>query len=167
MARLTFPPEPFLYDRLIRQFQSPEERQAAALQNAPSDAIQVRLLRGESGARAHVESGHAPRRLGSPTQEPDPGASTDRNVLLRCGLEQPENKEEGMQIWRREMTERFLRGEDCEFDYAKVDTNDEWDDREEEQRREEERYFNEESPEWLVENCEEGILKDETGVQDF
>lgn len=80
----------------------------------------------------------------------------------------PATKEEGEKRWREEMEMRFLRGADYDFDYKTVDENDEYDDLNEEQ----ERYFDEEEPEWIIEDGHEGEdprsrLKGETGIQDF
>lgn len=79
----------------------------------------------------------------------------------------PTSKEEGEKMWRWEMGLRFMRGEDSDFDYKTVDENDEYDDWDEEQ----ERYFDEEEPEWLIDEASsenvQGRLHGETGVQDF
>lgn len=80
----------------------------------------------------------------------------------------PANKEEGEKRWRWEMEMRFLKGADYDFDYEKVDHNDEYDDWNEEQ----ERYFDEEEPEWIIDDDRDSKnstdhLKGETGIQDF
>jgi len=80
----------------------------------------------------------------------------------------PTTKEEGEKRWRWEMEMRFLKGADYNFDYKTVDENDEYDDWNEEQ----ERYFDEEEPEWIIEDDEDGgdikqKLQGETGIQDF
>jgi hypothetical protein len=82
----------------------------------------------------------------------------------------PENKGEGIQRWQREMTLRFLRGDDDDFDYKLVDESDEWDDKVQEEREEQEKWFAEEEPSWLLgddEGNEKVMVKGETGVQDF
>jgi Coiled-coil domain containing protein (DUF2052) len=83
----------------------------------------------------------------------------------------PENKAEGVERWQREMTLRFLRGEDDDFDYSRVDESDEWDDRVQEDWEEQEKWFAEEEPSWLL-GGDEGAgnakaLEGETGIQDF
>lgn len=79
----------------------------------------------------------------------------------------PETKEEGAEQWRWEMEMRFLRGGDTDFDYRTVDESDEYDDWNEAQ----EQYFEEETPEFLVEGDQDGDtstkLQGETGIQDF
>ena len=88
-------------------------------------------------------------------------------ILAEDRDEIPTSKEEGEKQWRWEMTLRFLRGEDTDFDYATVDENDEYDDWNEEQ----EKYFDDEEPEWVVEGTDSGDvtsrLQGETGIQDF
>lgn len=82
----------------------------------------------------------------------------DGSVLPEDPEEVPQSKEEGEERWRYEMTMRFIRGEDEDFDYQEVDDYEEWDDVE--AREEQEKWFEEESP-----NEEGG--EGNTGVQDF
>ena len=83
----------------------------------------------------------------------------------------PSCKDEGMEIWRREMEMRFLRGQDAEFEYGGVDESEEFDDRGTEEREVEERWFEEEEPRWVIgakgEDEAEEVLRGQTGVQDF
>jgi len=61
-----------------------------------------------------------------------------------------------------------VRGEDEDFEYERVDEDEEFDVLE--RREREEAWFDEESPEWVDEDEEEGdgkMLIGETGVQDF
>lgn len=88
----------------------------------------------------------------------------DGEVLPEDPDEIPKSKEEGFERWKFEMTLRFLRGEDQEFDYKSVDENGEWD--EIEKMEEEERWFDDEEPEWLADPGKE-TLDGETGIQDF
>lgn len=81
-------------------------------------------------------------------------------VLPEDPDEVPRSKEEGFERWRDVMEMRFLKGEDEEFDYGKVDGSEELD--EVERREEEERWFDEETPGWAGEGGES-----ETGIQDF
>jgi hypothetical protein len=77
--------------------------------------------------------------------------------------EEVKSREEGMERWKFEMTVRFLRGGDEEFDYRDVDESEEFD--EVERRESEERWFDEEEPEW--DGGEKGGTGGETGLQDF
>lgn len=75
-----------------------------------------------------------------------------------------ENREESRELLERLITERFLAGEDEDFDYAAVDEdeqNDDWETIEQDFR---ERYFDDEDPE---STDEVKVLTGETGVQDF
>jgi hypothetical protein len=102
---------------------------------------------------------------------PDPHAmftyarGPNGEILAEDRDEIPGSKEEGEKAWRWEMTMRFLRGEDSDFDYTVVDENEELDDLQEEQ----ERYFDDEEPEWMVEGDGDvrARLQGETGIQDF
>lgn len=86
--------------------------------------------------------------------------------------EVPQSKEEGAERWRFEMTLRFLRGGDEEFEYEEVDRSEEWDVLE--GREEEEKWFEDEEPEWVGGEEGDGEGKKEvigtsgeTGIQDF
>ena len=78
--------------------------------------------------------------------------------------EEVKSREEGQERWKFEMTVRFLRGGDEDFDYRVVDESEEFD--EVEKREKQERWFDEEEPEWDGEGEPEGT-GGETGVQDF
>lgn len=151
--------DPLLYDRLIRRFQTPAERETEGRIKGFSGILQADLLRSEAkmDALAH----------------PDPNAmlsyrrGPNGEIVAEDKDDIPANKEEGEQRWRWEMEMRFLKGADYDFDYETVDNNDEYDDWNEEQ----ERYFDEEEPEWIFDKEEGNIQKEkltgETGIQDF
>ncbi|KAL2822184.1 coiled-coil domain-containing protein-domain-containing protein [Aspergillus cavernicola] len=151
--------DPLLYDRLIRRFQTPAEREAEGRAKGFSGVLQADLIRSEAKFDA--------------LNHPDPHAifsyarGPNGEILAEDRDEIPGSKEEGEKAWRWEMTVRFLSGEDQDFDYTVVDGNDEYDDLSEEQ----ERYFEDEEPEWVVEAAEGGDvtarLQGETGIQDF
>ena len=82
-------------------------------------------------------------------------------VLPEDPDEIPGTKEEGMERWKAEMTLRFLRGEDDDFEYSKVDEDDEWD--EVERREKEEEWFDEEEPEWIEDGEEDDECRDKDG----
>lgn len=73
------------------------------------------------------------------------------------------SREGGMERWRDVMEQRFLRGEDREFEYETVDESEDYDDRAEEERSVQEEYFDGEEEQWLNGETPKG----ETGVQDF
>lgn len=85
--------------------------------------------------------------------------------------EVPENKDDGLQRWRKEMELMFLRGADPDFDYKEVDGSEEYDDRAVQEREAEERWFEMEEPSW-VEGSKQDVgraegLTGQTGVQDY
>ncbi|GAD97618.1 conserved hypothetical protein [Paecilomyces variotii No. 5] len=151
--------DPLLYDRLIRRFQTPAEREAEGRAKGYSGVLEADLRRSEAklDALAH----------------PDPNAmlsyslGPNGEILAEDRDDVPEDKEEGEKRWRWEMEMRFLKGADYDFDYKTVDENDEYDDWGVEQ----ERYFEEEEPEWIVDEANGGDpkskLQGETGIQDF
>ncbi|KAL2849240.1 coiled-coil domain-containing protein-domain-containing protein [Aspergillus pseudoustus] len=149
--------DPLLYDRLIRRFQTPAEREAEGRAKGFSGILQADLVRSEAKMDA--------------LNHPDPHAmfsyarGPNGEILAEDRDEIPGSKEEGEETWKWEMTMRFLRGEDEEFDYNAVDGNEEYDDLSEEQ----DKYFDDEEPEWLVDG--DGDLRvrlqGETGIQDF
>jgi hypothetical protein len=105
---------------------------------------------------------------------PDPNAmlsykqGPNGEIIAEDKEDIPANKEEGEKRWRWEMEMRFLKGADYDFDYEKVDENDEYDDWNEAQ----ERYFDDEEPEWIIGEDQDSKdsaehLKGETGIQDF
>ena len=130
------------------------------------DAIEARLIRNEMLQEASISRKRGIER-GVHSQSGQRDARLQGDVLKDYGLEVPEGREEAEQIWMREMSTRFMEGKDRDFDYGLVDDKEEWDDWQEEARQEEERYFNDETPEWFVENGEGESLRGETGVQDF
>ena len=67
------------------------------------------------------------------------------------------------------MRQRFLEGEDEEFDYATVDTNDEYDNLEILCQDEQDKYFDEEKPEMISDNVvsEEGIMSTDSEEEDY
>ncbi|KAJ9268346.1 hypothetical protein DTO212C5_5498 [Paecilomyces variotii] len=151
--------DPLLYDRLIRRFQTPAEREAEGRAKGYSGVLEADLRRSEAKLEALAH--------------PDPNAMLSYSVgpngeiLAEDRDDVPEDKEEGEKRWRWEMEMRFLKGADYDFDYKTVDENDEYDDWGVEQ----ERYFDEEEPEWIVDKSNGGDpkakLQGETGIQDF
>ena len=89
-------------------------------------------------------------------------------VVAEENDEVPENKDEGMQRWRKEMELMFMRGAAPEFDYKQVDGSEEYDDRALQEREAEERWFEKEEPRW-VEGSDQNpsSLTGQTGIQDY
>ena len=95
----------------------------------------------------------------------------DGEILAEEKDEVPTDKEDGLRRWRKEMELRFVRGDDVDFDYGKVDGSEEYDDREIEEREEEQKWFEEEEPRWMTGSQDnittETSIEGQTGVQDF
>ena len=151
--------DPLLYDRLIRRFQTAAEREAEGRRKGFSGQMSTDLWRAEAKKDA--------------LSQPDPNSLFVYNrgprgeILEEDKDDVPMSKEEGKTWWVDEMTQRFLRGGDHDFDYKKVDFSDQWDDPEEE-RDIQERYFD--SMESDFDSDGEGkekVLTGETGIQDY
>lgn len=151
--------DPLLYDRLIRRFQTPQEREAQGREKGFSGVLQADMQRSE--AKMDALANPDPNAMLSYTRGPD------GEILAEDRDDIPASKEDGEKAWQWEMGLRFMRGDDDDFDYKAVDENDEYDDWTEEQ----DKYFEDEEPEWVVGDAHgddaQSRLQGETGVQDF
>ncbi|KAJ5794898.1 hypothetical protein N7457_001497 [Penicillium paradoxum] len=149
--------DPLLYDRLIRRFQTPEEREAAGRAKGFSGVLETDLMRSE--AKMEAIANPDPNSMMSYTRGPD------GEILAEDLDEIPPNKEEGERLWKWEMGLRFIRGNDPDFDYKAVDENEKYDDESDKQ----DQYFEDQEPEWVVDNGSDtrANLQGETGIQDF
>ncbi|CAI7657926.1 unnamed protein product [Penicillium bialowiezense] len=151
--------DPLLYDRLIRRFQTPQEREAAGIAKGFSGILQTDIMRSE--ARMDAISHPDPHAMMNYTRGPD------GEILAEDRDEIPPNKEEGERLWQWEMGLRFMQGNDPDFDYKTVDENEEYDDDSDKV----DQYFEDEEPEWVVDDTRgenaRTNLQGETGVQDF
>jgi hypothetical protein len=149
--------DPLLYDRLVRRFQTPAEREAEGRAKGFSGVLQADLYRSEAKVAALAN--------------PDPNATFSYRrgphgeILEEESYEVPSTKEEGWERWKYEMEMRFIRGGDDDFDYEVIDESEEWDDRGEEERGALDQYLNGEEPQWVLEDGKSP--QGETGVQDF
>lgn len=145
---------------MVRHFQTAAERESEGRAKGYSGLFETDLMRAEVKREA--------------LQHPDPNATfayrrgPGGEVFVEDQDEVPQTKEEGHERWRREMELRFIRGEDYEFDYSKVDGNEDYDDWDEAQ----DSYFDDEEPSWADDDDEDGQpverqLNGETGIQDF
>ncbi|KAG9231825.1 coiled-coil domain-containing protein-domain-containing protein [Amylocarpus encephaloides] len=168
---------PLLYDRCVRKFQTPAEREADGRSKGYSGVLEADLYRSEAKLAALKKSKQAETETSvndSSTQESSssqnylPFVSYSRGmkgeVLPEEEDEVPRDREEGFERWKFEMTIRFLKGDDLDFDYKEIDESDEWDVIE--RVEEEERWFEDEEPSW-VDDKAGGETGGETGVQDF
>ncbi|KAJ0167429.1 hypothetical protein CTA2_2652 [Colletotrichum tanaceti] len=144
-----------LYDSLVRQFQTPAEREADGKAKGYSGVLESSLLRGEARL-ADLKSSTEPASV--------PGDAKD--FTTEADLSKTETKQDGLQRWQEFLTERFVRGHDEDFDYSLVDHNDDYDTME--RRDAEEAWFDEEDPNWASDGDKQVETKQgETGVQDF
>ncbi|KAI9871601.1 MAG: hypothetical protein M1830_002703 [Pleopsidium flavum] len=155
---------PLLYDRMIRRFQSPTEREAEGRSKGYSGILEADLWRSE----AKMEALGNPNTSATFTYKRGP----DGEILAEEEDDVPLDKEDGRRTWRKAMEVRFLKGEDGDFEYKSVDESEEYDDRGVEEREEEDRYFAEEEPQWVLDGNErsgggKSKIKGETGIQDF
>lgn len=150
---------PLLYDRLIRRFQTASEREAEGQRKGFSGQMATDLWRAEAKKDALAQ--------------PDPYSLFTYNrgpqgqIVEEDKDDIPMTKEEGKAWWVDEMTQRFLRGGDEDFEYGKVDQSHAYDDPELE-RDLQEAYF--ESMESDFDSDGEGkekVLVGETGIQDY
>lgn len=150
-------PEPLLYDRLVRRFQSAAEREREGRERGYSRVLEANLVRSEARLEA--------------LEHPDPNSpliysrardgsimAVEQNVEDRA-----QDRDDGWEKWVELVGLRFLRGDDVDFDYATVDDNDEYDDRDEEGRRTLETYLEGEEEEFVGQGRPTG----QTGIQDF
>ncbi|KAI5287102.1 hypothetical protein KEM54_006242 [Ascosphaera aggregata] len=154
--------DPLLYDRMIRRFQSAEEREKEGRKKGFTGIFHADLMRGEARLEAlnRPHAGDAFSCTWGPNGE----------ILVEDRDDVPVTKEEGFSRWRWEMEMRFVKGADYDFDYMTVDQDEaldeyNWNDREE-------RYYDEEEPGWVTDTDEHGnkmerVLKGETGIQDY
>ncbi|KAK9244197.1 coiled-coil domain-containing protein-domain-containing protein [Lipomyces tetrasporus] len=158
--------DPLLYDRLIRQFQTAEERQAESKTRGWAGRMYEDLMRAER----KLEKENANR--AEEARRRDQGEP----ALEEVEDEDVKSREEGEKQWQDIMTLRFLEGLDTDFNYDDVDFDDQWDDLAQLARDREDEYFDAEEPTWhaVEENGDQGdeissrlALKGETGIQDF
>lgn len=155
---LTEPAYPLLWDRLVRKWQSPAEREADGKRKGFSGILEADILRGEAKTEA--------------LQNPDTESlfmyrrGPDGEIIAEEKDEVPLNKADGLQRWRAAMEMRFVRGADDDFDYQEVDENETYDDHKIEEQEAAEKYFDGEEPEF-VQKTKSTELQGETGVQDF
>lgn len=168
LADLCLVQDPLAYDRLVRRFQTAAEREAEGKKKGYSGVLEADLWRSEAKIQALAR--------------PDKTASMryvrgrDGEIIAEEKDEVPRSKQEGWDQWRKEMELRFMSGEDEDFDYGSVDSNEEYDDRKVQEREQEEAWFDAEEPAWVSAGGMEMYGEDhsvpkgvtgQTGVQDF
>ncbi|TLD22237.1 hypothetical protein PspLS_08019 [Pyricularia sp. CBS 133598] len=189
--------DPLLYDSLVRRFQTPAEREADGRARGYGRVLETSLLRGEAKlerlAASYVDgSAPPPGIVGSnvgataaeaPTAPTNGAAAGGENgggretnfAITQDLISDPKDAEAGREQWFDFLRDRFVSGGDDEFDYSKVDKNEEYDDIERQDA--EDAWFDNEVPQWDDEDDDTNEtaaggtrpreLKGETGIQDF
>ncbi|CAN9290990.1 unnamed protein product [Alternaria alternata] len=152
--------DPLLYDRLIRRFQTASEREAEGRKKGFSGQMATDLWRAE--AKKDALSQPDPNSLFTYNRGPQGQiVEEDKDDVLMT-------KEEGRAWWVDEMTQRFLRGGDEDFEYEKlVDKNPKYDDPEQERDLEDAYFDSMESDFDSDGEGKEKVLTGETGIQDY
>ncbi|MCJ1474060.1 hypothetical protein MMC13_002718 [Lambiella insularis] len=155
--------DPLSYDRLVRRFQTPREREEEGRRKGYAGVLEADLWRAE----AKIDALARPSAAGAMRDR----RGRDGEILAEETDEVPTTKEEGLRRWRKEMELRFVSGGDDDFEYDEVDRGVEYDDKGVEEREDEERWFEEEEPQWVTDKAGEHtnavVVEGETGVQDF
>jgi hypothetical protein len=136
--------DPLLYDRLIRQYLTPSEREEQGRSRGWSGVLEADLTRAEAKVAAVAEAHSS-------------SVSLEARAEMASG-EAVSTRAEGEELWRETMTLRFLEGRDTDADYSAIDESEEWDDLETERREEEEKWFDAETPSHVM---------GDTGVLDY
>lgn len=161
--------DPVKYEALIRRFQSQAEKDAEAQKKGYSRILEGDLMRSEAKIAALKAS--LTGENGVDSEDPTTSRQGDGNNLAAAGADydngvEPVTKEEGRELWNEYLTERFVRGEDSDFDYSKVDDDESLDAME--RQDEQDAWFDEEEAAWVSDSGNDAkALHGETGVQDF
>jgi len=147
----------------VRRFQSPTEREAEGRKKGYSGTLEADLWRSEAKVEALAHS--------TDTSSMTYLRGKNGEIIEEEKDEIPKDKEEGLNRWRKQIELIFLRGDDTDFDYSKVDGSEEYDDRAVEEREAEESWFEEQEPEWAIDEDTPSAFErkpdGQTGVQDF
>lgn len=140
----------------MKRFQTPDERAAEAKSKGYGRTLEADLLRGETRLAELPGSQRGPET----TQAANSDFAKDWN-------RQASDKSDGLELWHIFLTDRFVHGNDDDFDYSTVDSNDDYDSLA--RRDAEDAWFDAEEPS-LVEDLTETPISPrhgDTGVQDF
>jgi hypothetical protein len=189
--RTDFFADPLLYDELVRQFQTPAEREADGKAKGYGRVLEGSLLRGEArlaklaGSSADSEGTSDSNVLPQVPSSTSPKANAPlrETIALEADIvalaTPPTNKAEATDRWQEFLRARFVRGGDEDFEYEKVDENEDYDTLA--RKDEEEAWFEDEDPDWASTDDDEDrqeannrrrtrperVLQGQTGVQDY
>jgi hypothetical protein len=159
--------DPILYERLVKRFQTPAEREADGKAKGYGRTLEADLIRGETKlANVHQSAEQPNGHSSSSSLDPDSSKVVgDGGVGTNAWDAEAENKEHGMQLWHAYLEARFVEGMDEEFDYSQVDDNDQYDTMA--IRDAEDAWFDNEEPSWADCASQSPVRRGETGIQDF
>ena len=166
---LTTRADPVKYEALVRRFQSQAEKDAEAQKKGYSRILEGDLMRSEAkiaALKATLTGENGGKGEDSTASQQVDGISLAAvSVDYDNGIE-PITKEEGQELWNEYLTERFVRGEDLDFDYSKVDDDENLDAME--RQDEQDAWFDDEEAAWASDSGNDArVLHGETGIQDF
>ncbi|VUC35266.1 unnamed protein product [Clonostachys rosea] len=165
--------DPVIYERLVKRFQSAEERSKDVKAKGYGRTLEASLIRGETtlaGLRAE-EQGNGTSDPGSAHGHTIKNGSDSMPSGLDAWDDDARDKQEGLELWRAFLEDRFVHGRDDEFDYSLVDDDDGYDALEIQDA--EDRWFDKEEPSWADDDVDEtkalhgGVRTGDTGIQDF
>ena len=128
--------DPVLYERLVKRFQTADERSAEVKAKGYGRTLEADLLRGEDRL-AELPGSQRSR-------ESQPSTRTDEKDFEQDWCREAADKSDGLDLWHIFLTDRFVFGRDDEFDYSPVDASDEYDGLV--RADEEEAWFDDEEP---------------------
>ena len=172
--------DPLLYDRLVRRFQTAEERAAARRTRGFAATLSADLSRAE----ARLAALPANKSTNNTVNGSASGTSSERQDTTAVGIVSPDDRvqsepfliepdspttrAEGLDQWRSILTRRFISGLDSDFDYTLVDGpggNGEsvCDEDEEDEMERQERWFEEDDDE---EDDDEDEIEGDMGTKE-
>ncbi|KAF7535199.1 hypothetical protein G7Z17_g13249 [Cylindrodendrum hubeiense] len=155
--------DPILYERLVKRFQTPAEREAEGKAKGYGRTLEAALERGESKVSDLPQSNGSSHSAANGTETPD--ASLDNSWAHEAT-----DKEHAQQLWHDFLEDRFVHGQDEDFDYSAIDDNEDLDSMI--RKDAEDAWYDDEEPSWVEDDATSDVEKDalkrgETGVQDF
>ncbi|KAH0497465.1 hypothetical protein TgHK011_004765 [Trichoderma gracile] len=158
--------DPVLYERLVKRFQTPAEREADGKAKGYGRTLEADLIRGETKLANLHQSAEQPNGPSSSSLDADNSKAVgDGGVGTNAWDAEAENKEHGMQLWHAYLEARFVEGMDEDFDYGQVDDNDQYDTMAIQDA--EDAWFDNEEPSWADCASQSPVRRGETGIQDF
>ncbi|KAM0355627.1 hypothetical protein ACHAPU_000011 [Fusarium lateritium] len=144
--------DPVLYERLVKRFQTPSEREAEGKAKGYGRTLEADLQRGElklSQLKEGDGTGNSTGDLEHPWEKP------------------AADKAHGLLLWHVFLEERFVHGLDEDFDYKPIDADEDLDTML--RRDAQDAWFDDEEPSWIDEEPAARLAtrQGETGVQDF